>query len=327
MPKASFGFAVGNIRAREVTLLKSADTQQLLSFESAAAITAFLRDKGFFTDDTDDGDIFDMLENETAALWDYLLSIVPEKAVFDAFLYPNDFHNIKVILKGVLKDMDYAPLLKQPGTVAVKTLELAITEKRFDLLEGKMRTATQMAHSLVFKDFDAQLGDSLLDCACMECQLESAKIAGIPLLEKIITASVFYTNVKIALRCAVTGMSAAFMESALTETGVINKKDLIAAALTGEEGVLELLEKADKLGSGDAAAAYKESPSQFEKFSDDYVMGLAKGAKYITVGGEVAVGYLIARLREIGAVRIIVSGKRTGQGEAEIRGRLRELYG
>lgn len=327
MPKASFGFAVGNIRAREVTLLKSTDTEQLLSLDSADSITAFLRDKGFFTGNTHDGDIFDMLENETADLWNYLLSIVPERAVFDAFLYPNDFHNIKVILKGVLKDKDYSPLLKQPGTVEVSILEMAITEKRFDLLEGKMRTATEAAHSAIFKDFDAQLCDSLLDAACMELQLESARESGIPLLKKIITASVFYTNVKIALRCAKTGMSAAFMENALCDTGVINKKDFITAALTGVEGVLELLEKTDKIGSSDAAEAYKESPSQFERFSDDYIMGLAKSAKYITVGGEVAVGYLIARLREISAVRIIVSGKRTGQSEAEIRGRLRELYG
>ena len=327
MPKASFGFAVGNIRAREVTLLKGTDTEQLLSLGSTDAIVAFLRDKGFFTGNTDDGDIFDMLENETAALWDYLLSIVPEKAVFDAFLYPNDFHNIKVILKGALKDKDYSALLKQPGTVEIKVLETAVTEKRFDLLEGKMRVAAEGAHSAIFKDFDAQLADSLLDSACMELQLHSATESGIPLLQKIITAMVFYTNIKVALRCAKTAMSAAFMESALSETGVINKKDFIAAALTGEEGVLELLEKADKLGSSDAAAAYKESPSRFERYCDDYIMGLAKGAKYITVGGEVAVGYLIARLREISAVRIIVSGKRTGQSEAEIRGRLGELYG
>lgn len=327
MPKASFGFAVGNIRAREVTLLKGTDAEQMLSLGSTEAIVAFLRDKGFFSGNTDDGDVFDMLENETAALWDYLLSIVPEKTVFDAFLYPNDFHNIKVILKGTLKEKEYSSLLKQPGTVDLNILETAVTEKRFDLLEGKMRIATEAAHSAIFKDFDAQLCDSILDVACMELQLESAKETRIPLLEKIITAVVFYMNIKVALRCAKTGMPVTFMESALCDTGVINKKDLITAALTGEEGVLELLEKSDKLGSGDAAAAYRESPSRFERFCDDYVMGLAKGAKYITVGGEVAVGYLIARLREISAVRIIVSGKRTGQSEAEIRGRLGELYG
>lgn len=327
MPKASFGFAVGNLRAREVTLLKSTDIEQLLGMEGTTAMTAFLRDKGFFTGSDPDGDIFDMLEAETGRLWEYLLSIVPEKKVFNAFLYLNDFHNIKVILKGTAKDRDYSALLKQPSTVDVQDIKTAVTEKRFDLLEGKMRTATEAAYSAIFKDGDARLCDALLDAACMDQQLKAARQAKIPLLEKIITASVFYANVKVALRCAAAGLSADFLEKALTDTGVIDKKDLITAALSGTDSLLERLEGADRLDSSAAAAAYREGPAEFERFTDNYILGLARGAKYITVGGEVAVGYLIAKLREIAAVRIVASGKKTGQSEAQIRGRLRELYG
>lgn len=327
MPKASYGFAVGNLRAREVTLLKSADTQQLLGLASTDAMAAFLRDKGFFTGPETDGDIFDMLENESRRLWEYLLSIVPEKEVFNAFLYQNDFHNLKAILKGTARDVDYTHLLKAPVTVPVETLKAAAAEKRFDLLEGELRIGLEGAYDALFKDSDPQLSDALLDAACMRARLEAAKGSGIALLEKIITATVFYANVKAALRCARAGKSAAFLDNALIETGVIPKKELVCAATAGVEAVLERLTTADKLESAAAAAAYKESPAQFELFTDNLIMGLAKGAKYITVGGEVAVGYLVARQREIAAVRIIASGKKTGQSENEIMGRLGELYG
>ena len=327
MPKASYGFAVGNLRAREVTLLKSADAEQLLGLASNDALAAFLRDKGFFTGSDSDGDIFDMLENESRRVWEYLLSIVPEKEVFNAFLYSNDFHNIKVILKGTAANREYSHLLKEPVSVSIETLTAAITEKRFDLLEGEMRVGVEAAYSALFKDADAQICDALLDAACMNLQLKCARSSKIPLLEKIVTASVFYANVKAALRCARAGKGAAFLELALTDTGVIDKKELITAAIAGVDSLLEKLTSADKFESAAAAAAYKEGPAQFEKFVDNLVMRLAKGAKYITVGGEVAVGYLIARQREIAAVRIIASGKKTRSSENEIRGRLRELYG
>ena len=121
--------------------------------------------------------------------------------------------------------------------------------------------------------------------------------------------------------------SAAFFETVLTETGIVSKKAMITAALGGEEKLLELMSKAAELGGVDAAEAYRRSPAEFEKFADDCVINTAKQCKYITVGIEPIVGYMLARKAEITDLRIIYSGIKTGQPIEKTKERLRELYG
>ena len=55
-------------------------------------------------------------------------------------------------------------------------------------------------------------------------------------------------------------------------------------------------------------------------------METVRGAKRITMGPEVLMAYVLARLREIKEIGRLASGIRTNSGEATIRERLRMLY-
>ena len=55
-------------------------------------------------------------------------------------------------------------------------------------------------------------------------------------------------------------------------------------------------------------------------------MEAAKAAKTVTIGPEVIIGYIIARLAVIRAVSMVATGIRTGTDPDVIRERLRELY-
>ena len=116
MPVAntSYAYAVGNVRAHETALLTRQDMEQLLAVRDPARLAAALQDKGF---GIDGGDTDALLNQETAKLWDYLRGVTPDFSLYDAFLYRNDYHNAKAILKGVLRNRPYAGLLLRPCTV------------------------------------------------------------------------------------------------------------------------------------------------------------------------------------------------------------------
>lgn len=325
MSVKSVGFAIGNLRARENRLLKIGDLNQLAAAKSTDELAKMLADRGIGATDT--ADVPKLLSEETAKLWEYVTENAPDMSAFEPFLYENDFHNYKAVLKGVVRGREYGGLLILPATVEISVIERAVKGKRFDLLPEFMRSAADESYSVFTKTGDSQLADCIIDAGLMTAQLNKAKKIGNPVILKLITVTVFYNNMKAALRAARANKSAAFLETLLTETGVVSKKAMIAAALGGEEKLLELMSKATEIGGGEAAEAYRRSPAEFERFADDCVIKAARQCKFITLGIEPIVGYMLARKAEITDLRIIYSGIKTGQPTEKTRERLRELYG
>lgn len=325
MSVKSVGFAIGNLRARENRLLKSGDLNQLSAAKSTDELAKMLTDRGIGATDT--ADVPRLLSEETEKLWEYVTENAPDMSAFEPFLYENDFHNYKAVLKGVVRGREYKSLLILPATVEISDIERAVKEKRFDLLPEFMRSSAEESYSVFTKTGDSQLSDCIIDGGLMTAQLNKAKKIGNPVILKLITVTVFYNNIKAALRAARANKSAAFLNTVLTETGVVSKKAMVTAALGGEEKLLELLAGATALGGPEATEAYRRSPAEFEKFADDCVIKAARQCKYITVGIEPIVGYMLARKAEITDLRIIYSGIKTGQPTEKTRERLRELYG
>jgi len=324
MPTKSYAYSTGNVRAKETALLKKQDLEQLIALKTTEAATAFLREKGF---SGDTGDVSEMLKAETLKLWDYIRSIAPDFSVFTAFIIPNDYHNLKAVLKGTLKKCEYGHLLLEPTCVSTEVLKNAVEKKDFSLLPDYMKDAAARAYDALVKMGDAQLSDGILDASCMEAQLSLSEKSGIPLLKKIIGAGVFFDNFKTAIRAARAKKDADFLEACLLGDSVTDKNELKKAALLGADEVLALLETKKSYDGDKAVDAYKKSPLEFERFAENYGMKVAIGAKYMVIGAEPLIGYLVARLTEIKAVRIITNGIATAESEDEIRGMLRELYG
>lgn len=326
MAVKSYGFAIGNLRVRENSLLKYSDLLQLLSADSTDELAAMLRDKGIGGGMGNDEPL-QLIKSHTSGLWQYLTDIAPDMGVFEPFIYENDFHNYKAILKAVLKGRAYEDLLILPATVEASRLSKAVKEKRFDILPLFLSTAAKEAYEILTQTGDAQLADGVIDAACMTAQLEKATDSKVSIAAEIIAIKVFYGNIKVALRGAKAKKNGEFFEKTLTETGFISKKDLKNAALAGEERVLELLSRVTELSGEKAAECYKEAPWRLEKFIDGLVIKKAQRCKSITMGIEPLIGYMCAVLTEIQNLRIIYSGVKTAQSREKTEERLRELYG
>ena len=324
MATSSYAFAVGNVRARETALLKKQDIFQLLSFKTPAEAVGFLRDKGFGYPDTPDGDLF---KAEEQKLWEYIREVAPDFSVFYGFILQNDCHNIKSVLKCMSLGREYKELILSPYTIDPDKLYRAVSERKFSELDETVAEGVKKASDALLKIGDPQLADATLDSLFMELRLNSAEKLKLSMLETIIKTSVFYDNIKAAIRSARAKKSMDFCEACLIDTPELSKKDLISAVLKGADEVLTLLEKSSALGAAEAAAAYKRSPSEFEKTVDDLIMSEVVKAKYVAVGAEPLIAYLQARLCEIKVARIVVNGITIGEGEEKVREMLRELYG
>ena len=132
MSVKSVGFAIGNLRARENRLLKSGDLNQLAAAKSTDELAKMLADRGIGATDT--ADVPRLLSEETEKLWEYVTENAPDMSAFEPFLYENDFHNYKSVLKGVVSGREYAELLILPATVEISVIERAVKDKHFDLL-------------------------------------------------------------------------------------------------------------------------------------------------------------------------------------------------
>jgi V/A-type H+-transporting ATPase subunit C len=148
-----------------------------------------------------------------------------------------------------------------------------------------------------------------------------------PMLRDIVETTVFYDNIKGAIRCARAGKTPDFCEKCIVDPPAASKKELKNSVLKGVDGVLKLLHGVSVHNGYLAVEAYKISPSEFEKFVDNLVLSKISAAKYIAVGAEPLVAYLIAKLTEIKVCRIAVNGIATAEDQNKTREMLRELYG
>ena len=128
MPVKSVGFAIGNLRARENRMLKKSDMLRLAAASNTEELAAALSDSGI--DGKDGAEIPELLSAETEKLWKYLTDNAPDMSLFEPFIYENDFHNFKAVLKGTVRNRDYKSLLITPASVNVALLERAVKEKR-----------------------------------------------------------------------------------------------------------------------------------------------------------------------------------------------------
>ena len=321
----SYEFSIGSVRAKETSLFNKTDIEQLLACNSMQELCQALSDKGWGSG----RDFDEIVQSHTDSVWEYLKGIAPDYAVFTPFIIPNDAHNFKVTLKGIMSARDYyTTLLVEPCTVEHDVLKNAVEHRNMSALPDWLREAAEKAYDLLAHTGDARSCDAVLDRAVMEETLRFVKDLKSDFLKEYFTTQIFYNNVKIAIRSARTGADRHYLKKALCAVEGFDRERVIAAAMKGSDALLDVLGKLGEYGCKQAVEAYKKSPSAFEKFVDDRLMMLAKeSCKRVSEGAEPMLGYYLGAEAEKKVIHIIASGIRTRTDADIIRERLREIYG
>lgn len=316
-----YTYAVARVHAKELTLLSEQDMKRLLSCRTYDDCLRLLADKGW--KDTDKGPEA-MLSAETAETWTTIRELVEDMSVFDVFLYPIDYHNLKAAVKSVVTNRSGEENLFLPrGTLAPKLLIKAVKTRDFSVLPLRMQAAAGEATSVLLQTGDGQLCDVILDQAALEAIREAGREAKDGLIKEYAELTVALADIKAAVRGQKTGKSADFLRRMMVSCETLDVESLIHAAVIGREEIYAYLLNTRY---GQAVEELKTSPSAFERWSDNRMMELIRPQKYNYFTIAPLAAYILARENEIKMVRLVLSAKRNHLDEPVIRERLREMY-
>ena len=295
------------IRSKEVDLLSREELLRLLDLKSVQDIMNVLADHGY-----GDGkelenprDFEKVLSDNMKETYDTVYSTIPDEKELSFFKYPNDYHNLKVLLKAEFLKTDASHLLIDSGTIPADKLQDMLRRRDFSLMTVEMRQAVDEAIELFAKSRDPQEIDLRLDKACYKDMLSDAEEYGNQFLQVYVKKLIDSLNIDAFARLKEVGKPRAFFKRVFLDGGNLDENAVEQRA---------------------AAIVNEVTLSGVEKYLDAQRMEFVKDALYVPFGIEPVVGYLEAKEAEVMNLRMILTGKISGMDDTLIRERLRETY-
>ncbi|MBO7668364.1 MAG: V-type ATPase subunit [Firmicutes bacterium] len=295
------------IRSREVDLLSREELLRLLDLKSVQDIMNVLADHGYGDGKEQENprDFEKVLSDNMKETYDTINSTIPDEKELSFFKYPNDYHNLKVLLKAEFLKSDASHLLIDSGTIPADKLQDMLRRRDFSLMTLEMRQAVDEAIELFAKSRDPQEIDLRLDKACYKDMLTDAEESGNQFLQEYVKKLIDSLNIDAFARLKEIGKPRAFFRRVFLDGGNLDENAVEQKAV---------------------AIVNEVTLSGVEKYLDTQRMEFVKDALYVPFGIEPVVGYLEAKEAEVMNLRMILTGKISGMDDALIRERLRETY-
>lgn len=321
-------YSSARIRALETKIASRERLLHLADADSAETVLAQLSDFGFET--VKDGESIlreETLESVLKAGYAEVSSMECAEAV--RFLkYQYDVNNIKAMIKCASRGISPDGMLLDLGSLSLSEAKRAFEDKDYSSYPANMSEAIRSAEEAFAATANPQKIDFIIDRACFADILAAAKASGIGLALRLATAKIDLVNIMMTLRIMRMHLGNT-AEGVLTEAyieGGSRSLDFYLAALSGgEESFAEELSRGTYERIAEAISE-NESLSLLEKRADDIWLEVAKEAKRVTFGAEIAIGYIVALEYEVKNARIILAGKDAGLSPDIIKERLRECY-
>lgn len=318
-----YTYAVARIRAMEMNLFSLATIEQLMAMKSYENCLQFLMEKGWGDSDTPlDADM--ILSKETKKTWTVIRELLKEKqSVLDVLTYEHLFHNLKAAIKENVVSKEHGNVYFDDCAIDGATMAKIVAEKDFKSLPEFMQEAAEEAYNTFLHTKDGQLCDIIVDQAALKAIYQKGREASDPIIRDYAESTVAVANIKIAVRASKTAKSMEFMKRAMASCDSLSIDRLILASLSGVDAICDYL---SGTVYAEGAEALKESASAFERWCDNQLIETIKPQKYNPFSVGPLVAYILARENEIKTVRIILTGKRSGLPDEQIRERIREMY-
>lgn len=307
---ADYLYAVGRIKVLENKLLDSTQWQRLSEADEQEGIK-ILEEAGYGADAEKKGDLDEMIEAETSAVRMLVAELSPEPELSDLFLLPADAHNIKVIFKSILNRSEDTSLYLPGGSIPLELLKKCVEAGDYEALPPAIGEAMKKAEGQT----DPRLLSAVIDNGIFTHILQVLNLHKNPLLLHYFTSKIDFTNVLTIIRCNVLGWNAGKALPLLIEGG-----GLSAGTLTGALGMTED-QLPRQLGVGDDGSlikglleAYAQSHdyTALEQGFENALTGIIHEERSDSFGIGPMANYLLARLNEARALRILFTGKRAG---------------
>ena len=329
--KKDYVFASSRVRSVEKYLLSRDKAEAMIDSKTPEDAMKHLYDLGYGdgSEALPVGQFEALLAAETRKVYAFVSGIAPEREELFPFLYPYDYHNLKVLMKAELLDIDPRPFLMDVGTIPAAQMIVLVRERNFVGLTDKMRNALLEVIDVFARTGDPQLIDFIFDKACFAEMREAATTGGSQFIMDYVRLQIDIVNLKAFVRIRQMGKPWDFFSQVFIEGGRIQDKLFIGSYDEPYEQFAEkLIPYGLSLAMAEGGAMLRETGrfTALERLCDNRLVEYAKAAKQISFGIEPLAAYLIAKEAEIRTVRIIMTGLLQGLSREAMAERLRETY-
>lgn len=318
-----YPFAVASVRSMENSLMTKQKLMQMADAKTAEEALRILSDSAYGKTQIRGVYEFEkMIGNHLEETYQAVAGLIPQETLIDIFLYKNDYHNIKVLLKEEVSKVSGKKFLILGGTIPIETLRKNLRERNYAELPNINGEAVEEAISMYAKTRNGRYIDTILDKACFSTMEKAAAKLGNSYVSKYVQMLADITNLKTLYRVKKMERDFQVLEESFVPGGSIS---------------LELISRAFR--SDSLVAVLKETPygllcekymdqgfTAFEKACDDYLMEYIKEAKYKTLTPEPVMAFILAKETEAKCIRIIMTCKMHSIDAAIIKERVRETY-
>ncbi len=320
MRDTDYAFCVARLRAKETDLLSENFINSLVDAADYNEAVRMLCENSWM----EPGMSYkDAVSVQSRDLWQLLNECVPDKAALKSLCILNDYFNIKAAVKCSLSGLDADDYFVYPTTLDLSDIRQHINAHDFSALPSELVECTSKAYDIANKTENGQMADIIIDKAALQALKTLSEKTKNKIFSSVCAFILDTTNIKIALRCAATSKSDDFVRSAISEAAYIDADKLINYAVNDKEELYSYLLQS-RYSQG--VKLYKESAFEFEKWCDDNVIEIVKGAKYTAFGFGPVFAYYQAKTTEIKNIRIILASLNSGIRSQDIRERLRIVY-
>ena len=265
-----------------------------------------------------------MLDGLMENTFDLMRSIAPTELIWRIFALYYDIHNMKLAVKEKFFGKRLDNLALGYGSYSLPTIRSAAVRESDNILGNDILTKGYF-EALRTKDiYDI---DFILDKAYFRTLRKYAGDLGIPEIVEFVTERIDLYNISAFLQWEAAERTPGYFEKAFSEQGSFALSDW--EEFIGVEGskAIENFPIWQKYKPvWEAAESRRRLFSEFDLLLDNYLINKTKICKLMAFGIEPICAYFYNKFMEIKNVRILLRGKESGYGSAEIKKRMRIPY-
>jgi V/A-type H+-transporting ATPase subunit C len=327
-----YTYAVSRVRAVEKNMIDTSFLDRLADSKSIENVFSMLEeiDFGNLTENKINSLDFELaLEEEIKNLHSFINEITPKVEFIRALFHKNDYHNMKILLKGNSKD-DFDDLFIDLGLIPANKLKEMIVDEDLTSLPENLKKSVEMCQKNSSILNDPKSVDIILESMYLKELLSISTKSENKFLINLVMILVDFYNIKSWIRIKGRGKTSwDLLKKVLSDGGKIDKKvyfDYLDKELDDSIEYFKYTDYGELISQ--SIEAYNESGNftVLEKMFDNYLVDYLKKAKVITFGVEPVVAYIMAKEIEIKNIRIILTGKINNIKNEIIKERLRDCY-
>ena len=312
MDRMDYGRSVVTVRVFEKRLLTRNKLDRMIETETPEEVLKLLGETEYsqnMSDIQNAQDYEKILKRETERIFSLIRELSMDTEIVDILSLKYDYHNLKVLLKGKLAEKDFTDMIMDAGTEKADKLKVKFDTRNYNELPEEFIQAINEVEEDFYENKDPQRIDIIVDKYYYKNLLRIARKINVPIITDYVEGLIDFQNMITLFRVKKQNRDMKFLEEVIHEGGTISKDKIISSINDTTEAIVNKFRK-ERIGiyliRGIEAYGETGRLSELEKISDNYLMELNKDSKYIVFGPEPLFTYLIAKEREINAIRMII---------------------